>query len=379
MKYLITILLTISSGSIFCQQAPAGFDSVIMRMGREFTEDSLTGNLSIGITYKGAEWFYNFGRQDPSRYSIYEIGSITKTFVSMIMAHAVTEGKVSPQDDIRRFLPRAFPDLQYNGHPVRLIHLANSSSGLPDNLPALPDTFHNTPPESVSFVRAEIESKFSSTDFFNALGRVRPDTIPGVKPKHSNAAAYLLTYIMEKVYNEPIDRLVKRYVLDPLNMRATTFGTKNVNPRMMQGHTASNHPAPLLNWELVQGIGSMRSSTADMVKYLQYLMAQKTPEATMVLLPVIAVDAATNKTIELYPKDTVDARRYSISYNWIHYHPGAGERRVFTDGGTPGFRSFIIMYTEADIGMIFLTDRTGPEIYNRMYGIIDRIFRIAKR
>jgi D-alanyl-D-alanine-carboxypeptidase/D-alanyl-D-alanine-endopeptidase len=379
MRKLVAILLTIYSGSIFCQQAPSRFDSVIMRMGREFSADSLTGNLSIGITYKGTEWFYNFGRQDPSKYSIYEIGSITKTFVSLIMAHAVTEGKVSPQDDIRKFLPRAFPHLEYNGHPVRMIHLANSSSGLPDNLPALPDTFRNTPPDSVSFVRAAIESKFSSVDFFNALDLVKPDTIPGAKPKHSNAAAYLLTYIMEKLYNEPIDKLVKRYVLDPLNMAGTSFGTKNINTGMMQGHSASNHPAPLLNWELVEGIGSMRSSTADMVKYMQYLMQQKTTQARMVLLPVIAVDAATNKTIELFPKDTIDAKRYSISYNWIHYHPAAGERRAFTDGGTPGFRSFIIMYTEAETGMIFLTDRTGPEIYNKMYRIIDSIFRIAKR
>jgi CubicO group peptidase (beta-lactamase class C family) len=71
----------------------------------------------------------------PSQNTVYEIGSITKTFVSFYLANAVLEHKVSLDDDIRKYLKESYPNLEYNGAPIQLVHLANTTSLLPDWLP----------------------------------------------------------------------------------------------------------------------------------------------------------------------------------------------------------------------------------------------------
>lgn len=51
------------------------------------------------------------------------------------MANAVLEHKLSLDDDVRMYLQEDYPNLQYNGHPIRVRHLLSHTSGLPNMLP----------------------------------------------------------------------------------------------------------------------------------------------------------------------------------------------------------------------------------------------------
>jgi D-alanyl-D-alanine-carboxypeptidase/D-alanyl-D-alanine-endopeptidase len=348
--YLLLFLVSIQSLFAY-SQAPARYDSVLQRLGKEFANDTATAGLSISIVYKSDTWFYNFGKENPTEHSIYEIGSITKTFTSLVLAHAVSEGKVSLNDDIRKYIDGDFPNLNYNGEPIRLVHLANTSSALPDNILTGPDT------------------GFTRQLFFNALAAVKPDTLPGTKPRHSNTAAMLLSFILENIYKEPIDVLIKRYVLDPLQMTNTSFGLPVLPAQMMTGYNSAGKPAAYLTGALSKGTGSMRSNTIDMARYLSFLQTHATPEATMALTPTITVDAATNKARAMSSMDLVNDRVYALSLNWMQYHPGKNELRIWTDGGTYGFRTYIVMYPEKEVSFIFLSNRTGEKILDKMYRI----------
>jgi D-alanyl-D-alanine-carboxypeptidase/D-alanyl-D-alanine-endopeptidase len=355
---LITLLLCISCLYGYSQAAPTVYDSIIQRLGNEFSSDTTTAGLSIGILHKGNTWFYNFGKGNPGEHSIYEIGSITKTFASLVLAHAVQEGKVSLNDDVRKYIAGNFPNLAYNGEPIRLMHLANTTSGLPDNLPRRTDT------------------GFTRQDFMDALAAVKPDTIPGTKARHSNTAAILLSYIMEAVYQEPIDALIKRYILDPLQMTETSFGNTTTPLRMMQGYKPNGEPATYLTAQFAKGTGSMRSTASDMIKYLSYLQAHRTPESKLSLQQTVSVDAGTNKVREPVSIELVNDRVYALSLNWLQYHPAKGDLRIWTDGGTSGFRSYIVLYPETQLSLIFLSNRTGEKMLDKMYTIGDKIFRM---
>ncbi len=360
MKTLIlALLLSVNYFFSYAQLAPARYDSVLQQLGKEFSEDTSTAGLSIGIHYKDNTWFYNFGKGNPTRFSIYEIGSITKTFAGLVLAHAVSEGKVLLNDDIRKYMDGNFPNLTYNGEPIRLVNLANTSSCLPDNLLTGPDT------------------GFTKEIFFTALAGVRLDTIPGTKTHHSNTASMLLSLILENVYKEPIDVLIKRYVLDPLQMTNTSFGSATTPAQMMTGYNAAGKPASYLTGALMKGTGSMRSNSTDMVRYLSYLQKKETPETGMILTPTVSVDASTNKVCELASMDFVNDRVYALSLNWLQYHPGKGQLRIWTDGGTSGFRSYIVMYPEKRLSFIFLSNRTGEKILDKLYNIGFRISQLV--
>ena len=71
---------------------------------------------------------------------IFEIGSLSKTFTSILLADAVNAGKVKLDDPVNKYLPDSIPFLQYEGIPVTLQNIANHSSGIP----RMPSNFHSS-------------------------------------------------------------------------------------------------------------------------------------------------------------------------------------------------------------------------------------------
>ena len=118
-------------------------DALIKRLGEDFMKDPASVGLSIGFFNNGESYFYNFGTTEkgkalpPSQNTVYEIGSITKTFTSLVLANAVSEGKVRLDDDIRKYLEGNYLNLEYEGKGITLAELVNGTSGLPNFLPSI--------------------------------------------------------------------------------------------------------------------------------------------------------------------------------------------------------------------------------------------------
>ena len=76
-----------------------------------------TTGLSIGILKNGKLFYYGYGEtakgngQLPDEHTIFEIGSITKTFTSLLFANAIEQGKVKPDDPVSKYFPDSIPVL----------------------------------------------------------------------------------------------------------------------------------------------------------------------------------------------------------------------------------------------------------------------------
>src|SRR4051812_36357360 len=74
-----------------------GLEASVQTLARAYLASRANTALSIGITYEGKSHYFNFGAVDaktgqpPTRASVYEIGSITKTFTGLILAQAIAE------------------------------------------------------------------------------------------------------------------------------------------------------------------------------------------------------------------------------------------------------------------------------------------------
>ena len=73
-------------------------------------------------------------------------------------------GKISLTADIRRYLPGQYPNLVYQGQPIRVADLVNLTSGLPDNVPELA-LAPGMPPDSLAFHLARVLPTYSSAQF----------------------------------------------------------------------------------------------------------------------------------------------------------------------------------------------------------------------
>lgn len=125
MKILIPVLGGLLFGNLCFAQArndnpmKTRLDSVVNKAANLYLSKPGRMGISIGITKHKGTWRYNYGKiapgsnESPSSNSIYEIGSITKTFTGLLVAKAIVEGRISLNDDICKYLPESFPNLIY--------------------------------------------------------------------------------------------------------------------------------------------------------------------------------------------------------------------------------------------------------------------------
>ncbi|MBD2705844.1 beta-lactamase family protein [Spirosoma sp. BT702] len=356
---------------------------MVNRLGTTFSKDPKTVGLSIGIVDHGKSYFYNFGtttvgqHQPPTQHTIYEVGSITKTFVSFILAQAVLEHKVSLQDDIRTYLKGSYPNLAYKGHPIRLVHLANTTSLLPDWLPELPAQMKTMTADSALSYKIKVYQRLTKQDLLAALHTVKLDTIPGFHPKHSNAAGQLLGYILEDVYQQPFEELLKKYITQPIGMKSTSFLPAIHSAQVATGYTAEGKSAVYESvmpyFKLAGGIGS---TTADLVKYIQLFLSSSNQVAGLSVKKTIDVRVSTGKVVAMRAADTASPEIYSLGLSWFSYQPEANRLQVWADGGTNGFNSYLVLYPKQQSGVVLLANKSSETIFRSLPGMAYEISKV---
>lgn len=372
----VVLYLIILPQILYGQGKRLTLDTTVKKLGERFITDRQAVGLSIGIYSNGATYFYNFGSTQkdklvpPSQNTVYEIGSITKTLVSFVLANAVLEDKVNLNDDVRKYLKESYPNLEYNGNPIKLVHLANTTSLLPDWLPELPAEIKNLPADSALFFKIGYYKKLTRKDFFNALHAVKPDTIPGTRRYHSNAGAQLLAYILEGVYELPIEKLIKKYIAIPYKLNNTSFINSKSLKKTATGYTASGKKAVYESvMPYFKYAGGLGSTSHDMVNYIKLLLDSSNRAASLCLKKTVDIDASSGKVTNMRPDNTAAPEVYSASLNWFKYQPSVSSSQIWSDGGTNGFNSYLVIYPYLKSGIIVMANKSDEKIFRALPGI----------
>lgn len=332
-------------------------DRTFERLGSEFIEAGKADGLSVAVIKNGTTRFYNFGSvsrrepRQPSEHTVYEIGSISKVFTSLLLAHAVVEGKVNLQDDIRRYLPAAYPNLVFDGTPVRLVHLANTTSALPDNLPNPFPSIEKAGPDKVPFLAIPLFKGYTDKDLLDELKAASLVDRPGASPRHSNLAANLLAIILAKIYGAPYEDLLARYVERPFGMASGTGQARA--SALAVGYNKRQVEMPAFDARSTLAAGGLRYSAADMARFIRAELAAAEPALRLSQQPAWG-----------------DPDSSAVGFNWVIDRTVDSKRRLRTSGGTFGFSSYIELYPELGYGIILLANRPG-ETQNQLRELAD--------
>jgi CubicO group peptidase (beta-lactamase class C family) len=311
-------------------------DSSVQKAATTYMSNQNVSGLSVGVIQNGNMFSYNFGetkkgnKQLPTSETIYEIGSITKTFTGIILANNVKEGKVKLDDDIRKYLNGDFPNLQFSGKPIQLLHLSNHTSRLISQ-PLIPDSKKDPFDPAI---------EFSEKMLIDILHSVKIDTIPGTKIDYSNFAVCLLGHILEKVNNLTYGQLLEKYIFTPANMRQSkiTFNKKDFK-NYPQGYNTEGDTTGYWRNKLAEPAGGIRSTTKDM---LLYIKAQ--------------LEAQKESAISLSHQLTVGDNNRGKGLNWHISTTKKGYLVWSHAGGTDGFSSVCYVYPTLNSGIILLTN-----------------------
>lgn len=192
--------------------------------------------------------------------TLFEIGSLSKTFTSLLLADMVLGGEVRLDQPVAELLPVKLASR--SGPPITLHHLATHSSGLP-----------RMPPD---FAPADFENPFADftvENLYAFLSTYIPPRDPGARYEYSNVGAGLLGHVLALRAGKPYEALLKERITRPLGMYDTTIAlTPAQRTRFATGHGWLLVPAA--NWDLpaLSGAGAIRSTPADMQTYLSALL-----------------------------------------------------------------------------------------------------------
>jgi len=343
---------------------PGDLERMVQKEGDAFIKAGGADGLSIAVVRDGQAQFFNFGTvkhgkaQLPSKDTVYEIGSISKTFTSLLLAHALVEKKADASDDMRRYLSGKYPNLEYQGTPVTLKDLVTTTSALPDNIPDISALFKGSDPDKALALVAERINSYTAKAFLDDLHKVSLAGKPGAALRHSNVAAALLGNIVERIYGKPYVDLLGQYIERPFGMQSGS--SKERLTRMATGYVAEGKEAPTLDADYVRAAGGLRYSTGDMARY--------------VTAQIDAVDPAIRLT-QQPALDYVDDQ--AIGFNWVIIKTVDSQRRLSHNGGTFGFASFMDMYPDAHYGIVLLANRSGSKTQDQLQRMSEHIHDAA--
>ena len=190
-------------------------------------------------------------------FTIYEIGSVTKTFTAVVTMKLVEQGKIGLDDKITKF----FPDYK-TGKDITVRNLLNMTSGIPD--------YVNNPFAFFGLSKADIkkyEDMYSvdglpDEDFLNYMYAAPLDFEPGTKVDYSNSNYHLLAMIIEQVEGVSYSEAVTKYVFEPLAMEhssATKYGDETSVPDEATGYHTFQFGA--------RGAGDIHTCMADLLTF----------------------------------------------------------------------------------------------------------------
>lgn len=296
-----------------------------------------TVGLSIGILKDGKTFFYGYGetakgnKQIPDEHTLFEIGSLSKTFTSILLADAVNSGKVKLDDPVNKYLPDSIPPLQYEGIPITLKTLANHSSGIP----RMPSNFHSSD-------NANPYTDYNEADIFSFYKNFKLTRKPGEKYEYSNLAVGTLGIILERVSHEKYETLFINTICKPLHMNETReFLLKDDSARFAKGYTEDGVFSSQWDFKALGAAGCIRSTTTDLLKYAKANLGEAPPKL--------------NKAIQLTHVVTFTEGKTKIGLAWHYIKPGNDEV-PFHNGETGGYHSYFAFNPEKKFAVAILSN-----------------------
>lgn len=201
--------------------------------------------------------------------TVFEIASASKAFTSACVALLMDEGKLAPDDDVRRFVP----ELHGLNYPVRIRHMLRCESGLWEQFHIMPLAGWENVPNQVGYSKADL--------FAVLTGQRRLPFEPGTAFQYGSGDFFLLGIVIERVTGRTLSEFARERLFQPLGMARTYYEEDPgiVVPDRAVGHWkadegwSSQGPTGESEWRLwqansyVAGPGGVRTCLDDLYRW----------------------------------------------------------------------------------------------------------------
>lgn len=145
--------------------------------------------------------------------SVFDIASISKQFTAMSILLLAKDGKLSLDDNIRKYLPD-FPEY---GQAITIRHLLHHTSGIRDYC------------ELLSLAEYQSEEVATDKDAMKIIARQKAlNFSPGDEHLYSNSGYFLLSLIVKRASGKSLRDFAEERIFRPLRMRNTQYNDSHI-------------------------------------------------------------------------------------------------------------------------------------------------------
>jgi CubicO group peptidase (beta-lactamase class C family) len=315
-------------------------DALISTEVKDHIKARVDNHINVGIVVGVVDGdkveYFSYGKtalengSDVDENSVFEIGSISKTFTTIMVADEVLKGNMKLSDPIQKFFPEGVTVPTRNNRVITVKDIATHSSGLP----RMPDNFEPSNPNNPY-------ADYTIPLAYEFMSHVELTRDIGSLYEYSNFGMGMLGHILELINDKSFEDLLIERIANVYDMKDTrVVFTDNMKAHLAKGHAKG---VEVENWDLpaLAGAGAIRSTASDMVKYLK---------ANMGMTPSPMYEAM-KMTHEVAYKN--EAQDFSMGMAW---HFGLDDTVVWHNGGTGGYISFAGFLKGTNKGVVVLTN-----------------------
>ncbi|MCV3210973.1 beta-lactamase [Mesorhizobium sp. YC-39] len=252
---LVATVLMGLSGAHGADQADRVRQAVDEAMKPVIAQYGIPG-LAVAVTMNGERYFIDYGvaskdsRAAVTRDTLFELGSVSKTFTATLTAYAEVEGKLSLGDSVSKHMPElkgsALDD-------VRLLDLGTHTAG---GFPLqLPDAVKNQK-QLIAYYR-----------------QWRPQFAPGMYRTYANPSVGLLGMVTAKAMGASFRTLMEKRLFPELGLQRTYIDVPKAEMKSYAwGYNRADKPARVTPALLATEAYGVKSNTVDMIRFLEVNM-----------------------------------------------------------------------------------------------------------
>ena len=343
----------------------AGQDREVVNLGASLAAHRTDGDVpglaaavfdSRGLVAVGVAGVRKRGDETPvERGDLWHIGSITKSFTSMLAARMVERGDLDWEATLADLLPDPFADSPFRD--VTLSQLLSHRSGLPANLPM---------PEMLKLRTSPADLRTQRRDAVEILAASEPVSAPGEGFLYSNAGLITAGTALERLADQPWEELVRAEVLEPLGLSSAGFGAPGADdpehvtqPRGHLSHDGKTLrpivPGPFGDNPAFLGpAGTLHMSIADLAAYGREHLRGELGQGSL-------LQTETYRRLHR-------SRGDNYAFGWVDETPdwAGGRRAIWHNGSNTMWYAVVALIPEADLGFAVATNgsiRRAPVVH----------------
>lgn len=314
------------------------------RLVQPYLDQEIVVGMVVGVIRGDETMVRGYGRvtrdaaDQPDGKTVYEIGSVTKTFTGLLLADAVVQGRVKLDQPVADLLPPGVRMPQHGDEPIRLKHLATHAAGLP-RLPS------NLSPSDPSDPYAD----YDKDDLYGILSGLQLERAPATEVAYSNLGFGLLGQVLADQAGVAYGQLIEARIAKPLKMDDTaTELDRQMRARLAPPYNADLQEDQNWNFKAMAGAGAVRSTADDMLRYARAHL--QPPSGPL------------GEAIELAWKvqqPAIDGDGFAIGLGWHVARDGATR---WHNGQTGGYHAMVMLNRPAKAAVVVLANTATMEV-----------------